>query len=493
MRRSIGVLSACVLTGCVFGLRAAPAAGDQTPRSSRAASEGPILLSLNPPLLSAPLEDGTLDDDAPELPKDTQSEGTTASSKPKSTPDAKPDEGKADGAATEKNAPPQTENPPKENAREPAPADKAKTEPADGAKAAPAEAAAAVPPLSQELVSLRDGVRRTLAAYFREPFNTRDNTAANILDVCLAFGCDAEVRRDGSSGPALNGITCLCYNYPVAGRELLRTADGRIVPRVGHGYQDRPGQLLAVLALARVPSEYPIRVGDDVRKVEDLVEYEKLTCREGIDLSFKLIGLARYLSTDDSWKNDMGEAWSISRLVREELADSGDKDAHGGTDRLLALSYVIDCRVKRGEPLDGQFKRAADHVNQFRDYAFDLQNPDGSWHPRFFAYRGQGGTVVDQLYSTGHILRWLVFSLSDDQLQDPRIVRSVALVNRLLADNRSRSRSLPAGSAREIDARMNAVHALMLYDRRVFQPRDESPEGKGGGKDVAGNPAPASR
>ena len=173
-------------------------------------------------------------------------------------------------------------------------------------------------------------------------------------------------------------------------------------------------------------------MGDDVRKVDDLVEYEKLTCRAGIDLSFKLIGLARYLSTDDSWKNDLGEAWSISRLVREELADSGDKDAHGGTDRLLALSYVVDCRVKRGEPLDGQFKRAADHVNQFRDYAFDLQNADGSWHPRFFAYRGQGGTVVDQLYSTGHILRWLVFSLSDDQLQDPRIVRSVALVNRLL-------------------------------------------------------------
>ena len=468
MRLLIGVLSACVLAGWGIGVRAA------------AASDEPILLVLNPPLLTAPVTDGTLNDGAPELPNDTQSEGPTASSKPKSTPDATPDEGKPDIApdgAVEKSDPPPTEEPSKENSSDQTPADTTQSEPADSTPADTAD----VQPLSQELAALRTASPHAggvLPGAVQHSRQLGREPSGHLSCVRLRGGGAA--RRRLRSGPER-------HHVPVLELPLRRTRTAANVRR-----PDRPprrprlsrsaGRAPRRLALARVPCEYPIRVGNDVRKVDDLVEYEKLTCREGGDLSLKLIGLARYLSTDDSWKNDAGETWSISRIVRELLAAPGDKEAHGGTDRLFALSYVVDCRVKRGEPLDGQFKRAADYVDQFRNFAFDLQNPDGTWHPRFFAYRGQGGTAVDVLYSTGRILRWLVLSLPEDQLQDPRIVRSVATVNRLLADSRTRSRNLPSGSAREIDARMNAIHALALYDHRVFQPRDAVPEGNVAGK-----------
>jgi len=390
----------------------------------------PVLLAPNVPLLSAPLHSALEqpaqgDDESQGKPQDKEAD-TTA------------DEDDEDSPVT--------------------------TAPSD-LKAVP------LPPLSPEMTALRGAIQQTLGAYARQTLNTAQNTPAHLLHVCEAFGCDGQVRQGGATGDAVNSVTCLCWNYPCAGYELLRTVEGRIAPALGYALQEQPGQFLAVLALARVPREYPVRAGEKGGKVDDLVAYEKLSCRDGADQSLKLIGLARFLPTDAVWKNDLGEEWSIKRMIRQELARSGDAAPEGGTHRLFALSYAVDRRLRRKEPLDEPFRRAKEYVEDFQDYAFELQNPDGTWHPAFFAYRGQGGTAVEQLRSTGHILRWLVFSLPESRLQDPRVVRSVHRVTELLG-GRSASRDLSAASAREIAARMVALHALSIYDRRVFGPYD---------------------
>ncbi len=76
------------------------------------------------------------------------------------------------------------------------------------------------------------------------------------------------------------------------------------------------------MALSRVPPDYPVRVGKTVRKVADLVEAEKLGCRTGGDLSLRLIGLSYYVD-EPEWKNDLGETWSIERMIEEEIAAAG--------------------------------------------------------------------------------------------------------------------------------------------------------------------------
>jgi len=137
------------------------------------------------------------------------------------------------------------------------------------------------------------------------------------------------------------------------------------------------------------------------------------------------------------------------------------------------MSYAVDRRVKRGEPVDGSFARAQKHLDELAQFALDVQNPDGTWHPEFFAFQGNAGDTVDQLRSTGHILRWLVFWLSDEQLRDPRVVRGVTRLAQLLNEQQRTRLSLPVASSREIAARLAAVHALVLYDQRVFVPHDE--------------------
>jgi hypothetical protein len=360
-------------------------------------------------------------------------------------------------------------------------ASKPEAKPADAAApakdtASPAKDAVAPPPakpkpeLSPALAAVRDQVRSTLAMHQKLSFNTRENSATEIMAYCQAFGCSAEVSLEGSNGRRINGVTCLCWNYPCAGFEILGLSQGHIAARVGYGYQEHPGEFLAMLALARVPSDYPVRVAHDTRSVADVVEAEKLSCRSGSDMSLKLIGLSYYVD-EPEWKNDLGEAWSIERIVQEEVTQPVVTAPEGGLNRLMGLSYAVARRAKRGQPIDGQFQRAQKYVTDFHAFALQLQNSDGSWGPYFLAAKSTSPDMASQLRSTGRVLEWLAMSLPDRQLEDAHVVNAVECVARQLGSQRYQWNT-PSLSTREIVAVGHALHALTVYDERVFKPAD---------------------
>ena len=330
--------------------------------------------------------------------------------------------------------------------------------------------AQAKPALRPEMSELRDRVRGVLTAQASQPFNTRDNSATEILSRCLAFGCDSEVALESPQGQRINGITCLCWNYPCAGSNMLGYDRGHVAARIGYGFQEQPGEFLAMLALSRVPADYPVRVGKDTRKVSDLVEAEKLGCRAGSDKSLALIGLSYYVD-QPSWKNDLGEEWSLARIVKEEIAQSMRAAPEGGLNRLLGLSFAVERRGKQGQPIEGQFARAEKYVAEYQDYALKLQNSDGSWGPRFLAARSTSSDPAAQLRTTGRVLEWLVLSLPADRLQDPGVTNAVHYLTQLLGSQRYRWNA-PALDTQEIVSLGHALHALTIYDQRVFQPFD---------------------
>jgi hypothetical protein len=356
-------------------------------------------------------------------------------------------------------------------------AKKASPAPAESRKKAPAEAPSAPKPsLSPEMTALRDRVRKVLVHYFREPINTSDNTPAEILSFCLAFGCETEVRYGGSAGNAMNGIGCLCYNYPCAEYRLLAVQDKKAVVRVGYALQQAPGQLLAVLAQSAVPDSYEIRVGDWRGTVADLVASEKLSCVSGIDLSQKLIGLADYLPDDATWTSAAGEAWSLERIVREELSRTPATYGPEVTRHLMGLTFAVERRCRHGHPCDGQFGRAKKFLAEYEDYALSLQNSDGTWHPDFFAAKGTSRDTSGVLRATGQILEWLITLVPAERLQDPQIARSASFLTKLLEEPYSRL-NFTATSTQEIDSVMHAVRALRTYDRRLFKPADSDKPG----------------
>ena len=95
-------------------------------------------------------------------------------------------------------------------------------------------------------------------------------------------------------------------------------------------------------------------------------------------MSLKLIGLAYYVD-DAPWKNDLGEEWSLEKIVREELNQPVLSATDGGLNRLLGLAYANNRREKKNLPLEGQYARAEKYLSDFRKFAFNLQNSDGSW------------------------------------------------------------------------------------------------------------------
>ena len=334
------------------------------------------------------------------------------------------------------------------------------------AKEPPAEP---LPPLSQNMKNLRAKVRRVIKSYYSRPLNSRDNDPWELMHGMLAYGVLSKIRQGGPQGSTITLVGWLCYNRPSKGMTLLYlTPENDLRGKQGVGLQGHMGQFLAMLAQCRVSPDYPIRVRDKEFTINDLIAAEEKTCYPKSELTFKLIALMHYLDSDATWVNDQGSTWDIPRLIREELAQPIRGAACGGTHRLAGLSLAARTRVRRGEPLDGEYVRAAQFVEKYQNYAFQLQNRDGSLSTNWFRGRGDEDDIDRRVKTTGHILEWLCYSLDDQEIHSVRTFRATNYLASLLASNFNHDWEVgPLG---------HAIHALRLYDERVFQPYDNQDE-----------------
>jgi hypothetical protein len=321
------------------------------------------------------------------------------------------------------------------------------------------------PPLTKQMLGLRSKVRSVLKGYFRKQLNSRENDPWEVMHGMLAYGVHSRIRQGGPRGEPVTSVGWLCYNKPCKKQTLMYvTPKGELRAKYGVGLQGHLGQLLAMLAQCRVSDDYPIRVGQREFTIKDLIEAEKKTCYPKSELTFKLIALQYYLDLNEKWVNDQGLDWDIPRLIREELAQPIRGAACGGTHRLSSLSLTVKTRVRRGEPLDGEYRRAAEFVKKYHQYAFRLQNRDGSLSTAWFRGRGDDSDINRRIKTTGHILEWLCYSLSDEELRSPQTVAAVSYLANLMYSKYD--------NEWEVGPMCHATHALLIYDERVFQPFD---------------------
>ncbi len=324
--------------------------------------------------------------------------------------------------------------------------------------------------LGPEWKNLAEKVRQTLHLARQLPVNTQQFTPADLMQWALLWGCEAEAAYGGPAGQRVNVLAILCHNYPCAERRLLVEHQGHVAARFGYGYQTHRGEFLAVLAWARVPKDYPLQVGQAKPCVADLVQYEKLHCRSGLEQSHVLMGLSFYLETQEetSWQNSLGESWSLERLVSEELRSPIQQGADGGLHRLLALSYAVQCRRKHNLPWTPLFDQVAQYVGQWQRYALGRQNADGSWDPSVWDGAGGGQDRLGVLRLTGLVFRWLAFSLPEEELHNNQMFKSTQFLLQLLHTGgylRSRTRS-----PKEFSSLVYALDGLRLYQERALAP-----------------------
>jgi len=310
------------------------------------------------------------------------------------------------------------------------------------------------------LKGLETKIDRVLEIYRRRLLDTAKNDPWEVMHGIIAYGCDTKLAR-GRATDAVNAIAYVCWNGSCAGDRLFYTKDNRLEARKGPHVQGHYGQFLAILAQSRVNTDYPLLVDKKHFTVADLIESEKLGCRENTELTFKLIALTHYLGSDARWKNDIGEDWSIERLIRAEIASTIQGAACGGTHRLTGIYYPVDRRLKEGKPITGEYLRAQKYTRDYQRYAFSLQNPDGSFSTEWFKRAGNRPDVDRKLKTTGHILEWLAFTLPEDALRDRKTVKTVNFLASIMQAEPKRQWEIgPLG---------HAVHALQLYRDRVYR------------------------
>ncbi len=323
------------------------------------------------------------------------------------------------------------------------------------------------PALPTHLVKLKAKVHQALDIYRHRMLNTAEDCHWSIMHSLIAFGVEKQVRIGSPQGKPVNAIGWICYNYPCRGERLFYLDQDNIRGRRGPGRQGHEGQFLAMLAQSRVNINYPMKIQGRDFAVRDLVHSEMDSCRAGTELTFKLIGLAYYLDLDRQWRSDNGDRWNIERLMVEEIQQPINGAACGGTHRLFGLSAGVKKRQQSDLPLDGIFARAARYLQQYHHYTFHLQNRDGSFSTEFFTGRGFDTDRKRRMLTSGHVAEWLAFSLPEDQLHRPEMVRAVDYLCDLLIRGKNYDWEVgPLG---------HTLHALNIYCRRALresQPSD---------------------
>jgi len=285
------------------------------------------------------------------------------------------------------------------------------------------------------------------------------------MHMVIPFGVNAEI--DTEDDGRQNAIGWLCFNRRFRGQQLLTLHEGKPLGIIAPGLQGHHGQFLAILAQARLRRDYPLHVAGREFTVQDLLENEERTCRSGMELTFKLIAVAHYRATDHTWHNEAGQTWNLPRLVREEIAAPIQGAACGGTHRLMGLARAVRKREQEGKPLDGEFGRARKYLNDYHRYAFQLQNADGSFSTKWLEYREARPELDRRVQTTGHILEWLAYSLSDEELRQADTLRAVRYLTDVLWDHRDRTwENGPLG---------HALSGLQIFQRRVSPFTSEKP------------------
>jgi hypothetical protein len=328
---------------------------------------------------------------------------------------------------------------------------------------APTTVAPSLPPLTQNQRALREKVRRVLKHYYDRPLSSVDRSPWEVMHMMLSYEVHSRILQ--ANRQPITAVGWLCFNQPCENRSLLYlNEEGDMRVKVGPALQGHHGQLLALLAQARVRSDYPMKVEGQDFTVANLIEVEKATCYPKTELTFKLIGLQRYLDINARWVNDQGMQWDFPTLVREELRQPVRTAACGGTHRLSGLALAVKKRRSSGLPVDGVYAEAEKHVANYQNYAYSLQNPDGSFSTSWFKGPGKEADIDRRLKTTGHTLEWLLYAGSQQQLTHYRTVRAVNYLSNIMWANRTRDwEAGPLG---------HAIHALVLYDRMAFSKYD---------------------
>lgn len=330
-------------------------------------------------------------------------------------------------------------------------------------------------------LALQEPIRRILETNQSRRPMFASTSPVRAIQLCWPYGVETQIydtkEETNANGQrvrrtsGVNAIGALCWNLPFKSDQTpLRVSHDAsiLIPKMGSDYQQSPGQMASMLAMARVPDGYAMRCRDREWTVAHLITFEQRACAAGVDQSHRLIALSFYVDPQTTWESELGQIWSLSQVAFSELdrpIETGDSRV---TDHLLGLSYALQAWRRTGLPLTEPWDRVDDYIREYRTYVLSIQSANGSWNERFFAGSEPNTDGDKTLLANAHILRWLIASSEPAELDDMRILSSISYVSRLL-DQRDVETKLNAMTPIQAEGLLVGLHALSLYEQRYFK------------------------
>ena len=310
---------------------------------------------------------------------------------------------------------------------------------------------------------LRDTIDEVLGFTQSRHMNSKDHAAWQIVHGILAFGRDLQIEADGKLVSALD--------YLLAGGQLkgwvLKPGDRGLEAvleagsKTGQGHED---QWAGYLSQCGLEWETPITVGDRTFKFGDLITQAQWDVYQGMEASWTLMALSAYIAPNTTWKAKDGNDWSIERLIAMEAAASLDDSPCGGSHRMGGIALALNRHLAEGGELTGGWKAADDKVQQCVRKCREFQQPDGTFSTNYWIRASTSPDASIKLGTTGHQLEFLALAMTDAQLSEPWVTRSVVV----LCDLLKQTRTLPV----ECGGLYHTAHGLALYRFRRFGPRE---------------------
>jgi hypothetical protein len=98
-------------------------------------------------------------------------------------------------------------------------------------------------------------------------------------------------------------------------------------------------------------------------------------------------------------------------------------------------------------------------VRDYVAYTWQLQNPDGSFSTNWYEGRSNEPNDERKVQTSGHMLEWLMFTMSDDELKSPKVAKGIDFLLSKIYDQRDNK--WPIGP------RGHATRAVGLYNARI--------------------------
>ena len=365
---------------------------------------------------------------------------------------------------------------------------------------------------------LLDALSRQLEEWSPQRALIDELSPATVLKMTVPYGVDTQflcrtgsnqttpkngqVQVQAQTAPAY-AVGILCWNLPIGQRRIFNPAGDLLVPRIGYGYQQTRGELLASLAMANVSLGYEIKANPGrTMTVRDLMESEMKQMTFHEDLSMMAVALSFYL--DDIhrvWQNAFGEPVTLAALAEYELNRPVYWNRSESVNRLLGLAYLSDrlyreTRKGNGDPqLRDLLERIDENLKTVYRRALDGLNDAGLRETRFLSGR-KISSAADMLLVNGHFLRWHLAASERFPVNSQSLRKSIYHLALTLAQfYNPKTDPIWSLSPKEVEAISVTLHALRLYVKKYTKtPEDPEPaeEEPGAGGLNAAEPVPES-